>query len=59
LVKSLDRVQFRYIYITDHGVNYSDEVLDVIPSEVEVEVEFTDSLGQRVMKKMINIPIGG
>ena len=58
LVTSVDRIKFRYHYITDEEEIYTPEILDVLPSGVEVEVEFSDNQGQKMMRKFVDIPIG-
>lgn len=57
LVTSVDRIKFRYYYRTDTDEIYTPEILDVLPSGVEIEVEFSDNQGQKIMKKFIDIPI--
>lgn len=58
IVSNVDRLKFTYIYITDEGETISDQILEYLPSGVEVEVTFSDNMGQRVMKKYIDIPVG-
>jgi len=57
LAKSIERFNFRYYYLTRDGKMTSVDVLDVCPSGVEVEVEFFDKQGLRVMRKYIDIPV--
>ena len=59
LVRSVERVKFNYFYWTKKEELYSQDVLDVPPSGVEVELEFSDKLGRRSMRKFIEIPVGG
>ena len=54
----VDRLTFRYLYLTDNGELFSSKVLDVIPAGVDVEVLFSDKNGQRSMHKFVEIPIG-
>lgn len=58
LIKSVSRIKFRYYFMTDTEEISSSEILDVLPTGVEIEVEFTDSRGTRVMKKFVDIPVG-
>jgi prepilin-type N-terminal cleavage/methylation domain-containing protein len=57
LVSSIDRVQFRYYYRTDHDEISSDSAFESMPAGIEVEVRFTDPKGSRIIKRYIDIPI--
>ena len=59
MVRSVDRVKFNYYYWTQKEELYSQDVLEVPPSGVEVELEFSDKMGRRSMRKFIEIPVGG
>lgn len=59
LVQDIDQLRFRYVYLTGDGAMYDSDYLDSIPLGIEVEVRFSDSHGQRSLKKYIDIPIGG
>ncbi|MBP9854349.1 MAG: hypothetical protein KBD53_05740 [Candidatus Omnitrophica bacterium] len=58
LASSVTNVKFRYFFMTDSGELSSAEILDVLPTGVEIEVEFSDKNGKRSMKKFIEIPVG-
>ena len=58
VLKSVQMVQFRYVYLTAEGEYLSPDVLEVIPASVEVTVEFSDQLGKRELHKLIDIPVG-
>ena len=58
LVENVERLKFRYFYYTENEEIYAQEILDVIPSGVEVEIEFFDQKGIRSFKKFIPIRIG-
>jgi hypothetical protein len=58
LVSNVTNMKFKYFYLTDKGEVYSAEILDLIPSAVSIEVEFTDNYGKRVMNKLIEVPVG-
>ncbi len=58
LVSSVTRIKFRYYFLTETEEISSAEILDVLPTGVEIEVEFADTRGKRVMKKFIDIPVG-
>lgn len=59
IVGSVERMNFRFFVLTSEGEIAKNEILDYIPSAVEVEVVFRDSRGERSMRKFIDIPIGG
>ncbi|MFT5388176.1 MAG: hypothetical protein ACI9F2_000103 [Lysobacterales bacterium] len=58
MVRNVEALRFRYYYITDTGEIYSEDILDAIPSRIEVEVSFMDNGYVRKMNKFIDIPIG-
>ncbi len=58
LVSSVDDLRFRYIYIAKDGEQSLAEIANVIPSSIEVEVKFSDRFGSRVMKRIIDLPVG-
>ncbi len=58
LVHSIDRLLFRYVYLTDNGEVLSEKLFETIPAGLEIEVEFSDNRGSRVMRKLIDIPVG-
>ena len=59
IVGSVESLKFRYFVLTPEGEIAKNEILDYIPSAVEVVVVFKDSRGERSMRKFIDIPIGG
>ncbi|MBU0468379.1 MAG: prepilin-type N-terminal cleavage/methylation domain-containing protein [Candidatus Omnitrophica bacterium] len=59
IVGSVERIKFTYFVLTPEGEIAKNEILDYIPSAVEVLVVFKDSRGERSMRKFIDIPIGG
>lgn len=59
ILSSVEDVQFRYLYITDNEELSSLEVLDVIPEAVEISVKFREHNKEKVIKKVIDIPVGG
>lgn len=58
VLRSVERVRFRYIYYTDEGEFLSSEMLKTLPAGVEIEVTFSDTKGKRVMRKFVDIPVG-
>jgi hypothetical protein len=58
MASSVSNVRFRYYFMTDTGELSSTEILDVLPTGIEIEVEFSDQKGKRSMKKFIAIPVG-
>ncbi len=58
LVTGVDRLSFQYLYRTDDGEKWSDQILDGVISGIDVEVVFTDSMGERKIKKSIDMPLG-
>ncbi|OGX54722.1 MAG: hypothetical protein A2306_11275 [Omnitrophica WOR_2 bacterium RIFOXYB2_FULL_38_16] len=59
IVGSVERLKFTYFVLTPEGEITKNEILDYIPSAIEVLVVFKDSRGERSMRKFIDIPIGG
>lgn len=57
LVAPIERIQFRYYYLTDDGELFSEQVLEVIPSGVEVVVIFSDQKGTRQVQRYFAIPL--
>ncbi len=58
LAKDISRVKFQYIYLTEDEAKYSEQVLEVMPAAIDIEVEFSDRDGRRSFHKVIDIPIG-
>lgn len=58
VLKDVDQVSFRYIYFKDEGEITTAEAIDVVPSTVEITVKYTDSSGQKVLQKYIDLPVG-
>ena len=58
LASHLQSVRFFYYSAESHESNFQDQLNDVIPRAILIEVEFLDRRGLRVLKKMINIPLG-
>lgn len=58
LVNSVERLNFRYFYITDEGELLTDSVFEVLPAGIEIEVEFMDSEQNKIMRKIIDVPVG-
>lgn len=58
IASSVSNVKFRYYFMTETGELSSTEILDVLPTGIEIEVEFSDQRGKRTMKKFIDIPVG-
>lgn len=58
LVAGVDNLRFRFYFLTERDELSSSEILDVLPTGVEVTVEFSDAKGKRTMRKFIDIPVG-
>lgn len=58
LVSGVENLRFRFYFLTETEEISSSEVLDVIPTGIEVVVEFGDERGRRTMSKFIDIPVG-
>jgi len=58
LLSSVEKFRFRYVYLTEDEEVMSDEVLEFLPSSIELEIEFFDDKGKRTMRKLIDVPIG-
>jgi prepilin-type N-terminal cleavage/methylation domain-containing protein len=58
MVGSIGRIKFNYYYLTGDGEIYSTEVYDTIPEGIEIEIEFEDNSGKRIMRKFLDIPVG-
>lgn len=57
LVKGVERLKFTYFYSTPTEEIVSDQILELLPGAVRVEVLFSDIYGKRTMEKWIEIPI--
>lgn len=57
LVKGIERLKFTYYYSTPSEEVVSDQILELLPGAVSVEVFFSDIYGKRVMKKIIEVPV--
>lgn len=55
LVSSVDHLKFRYFYLTDDGEIFSLDALEGLPIGIEIEVQFSDNQGQRIVRKFIDI----
>ncbi len=58
LAGNVKNVRFRFYFLTETEELSSSEVLDVLPTGIEVSVEFGDERGYRRMTKFIDIPVG-
>ena len=58
LVKGVDHLKFKYLYLTQDGELSQADISDVIPSAIELEVKFTDRFGSRTLQRTISLPIG-
>ncbi|MBZ0165683.1 MAG: type II secretion system protein GspJ [Candidatus Omnitrophica bacterium] len=58
LVAGVDNLRFRFYFLTESDELSSSEILDVLPTGVEITVEFSDAKGKRTMRKFIDIPVG-
>jgi len=58
LVEIIDQLKFHYYYLSEKGELYSRATLEGVPLGVEISVVFSDSLGERVMRKYIDVPLG-
>ncbi|MCA9403263.1 MAG: hypothetical protein KC897_05730 [Candidatus Omnitrophica bacterium] len=58
MVKGVENLRFRFYFLTENDELSSAEILDVIPTGVEVTVDFEDAGGRRSMRKFIDIPVG-
>lgn len=59
LVKGVESLKFTYIYLTEKQQIASENILETMPSAVEVEVEFLDNKMKRSLKRTIDIPLAG
>lgn len=58
LVAGVENLRFRFYFLTERDELSSSEILDVLPTGVEVTVQFLDAKGSRSMSKFIDIPVG-
>ena len=58
LVSSVEKFRFKYVYLTDNEEIISNNVLEILPSGLEVEVTFLDQKQEKTMTKIIDILIG-
>ncbi|VAX35344.1 hypothetical protein MNBD_UNCLBAC01-27 [hydrothermal vent metagenome] len=57
IVQGIEKVRFRYFYLTENREIFSSTVRETYPSIIEVEVEFEDQKGRRKMNKLIKIEV--
>ncbi len=58
IIPSVSKIEFRYYYLTARGEQVSAEVLNVVPSGIEVFVETQDWQGIRKMSRFFDVPLG-
>ena len=58
LARSLNNVNFRYFYAKGLEEIPREQTLGVLPSGIEIEIQFTDQHGQRTLKKFRRIRSG-
>jgi prepilin-type N-terminal cleavage/methylation domain-containing protein len=58
-VTQVDSLRFNYIYVTEKEQILSENILETMPSAVEVEVTFFENKLKRSIKKTIDIPLAG
>lgn len=54
----ISRLSFQYLYRTDDGEKWSSQILDGVIAGIDVEVVLKDSLGERKIRKSIDMPLG-
>lgn len=57
VLSGVKKVRFTYVYLTDIDVVKSRSMYDNLPHSIEVEVVLADKYGERVIKKIIDLPI--
>jgi len=57
LVTPVESLQLRYYYLTEDGEMFSEQVLETVPSGIEVSVVVDDQRGKRELKRYFNIPL--
>ena len=57
LVSLVDRLKIEYYYLTDEGEVFSQDIFDVLPSGLEITVEFSDSQKTKKFFKVVNVPL--
>lgn len=58
LVSGVENLRFRFYFLTENEELSSSEILDIVPTGVEVLIEFGDQRGERQMVKFIDLPVG-
>ena len=58
MLEGVDRVEFKYIYLTEEKEIVSEQMLEILPASIKVEVDFSDQFGQRSIEKYIDLPLG-
>lgn len=57
LLDNIENMGFRYFQVTAAGEEIREQMEIAYPSVLEVEIAFTDSLGERRLKKLIDFPL--
>jgi len=57
IISNIDDIIFKYVYVTEAGEFFSDQILEVLPMGVVVEVHFLDDEEKRVLRKIMDIPV--
>lgn len=58
MLEGVDRVEFKYIYLTEDKEIVSDDMLEILPASIKVEVDFSDQFGKRSFEKYVDLPLG-
>jgi hypothetical protein len=56
LINQVEKVEFKYVYMTDDGEQVQESLLETFPSWIEVHVEFRQGNSVHRMAKYIEIP---
>jgi prepilin-type N-terminal cleavage/methylation domain-containing protein len=58
VMKGIDDLQFKYVYLTKEGEVSVPQTLDAFPAGIDIQIKFIDTEGEKKMQKLINIPMG-
>ena len=59
ILTSISDFRFQYIYLTEKEALNSSDVLDILPSSVEITVKFVERGKERILTKIVDLPLGG
>ena len=59
LLKSVDNIEFKYLYITNDGQTYANKASEVLPQGIDIQVDIFDGQNKKTLNKFVNIWVEG